>query len=146
MTLQIRSCTPHDFKAVFVLFQQLWPDLELDEDGLLKVYHRALASATQHLIVGIMKERVVGFCSLSVKNNFWKAGYIGNVDELVVDKDYRGRGIGKKLMRRIEEIVMQNQCTQIELDSSFHRKEAHFFYENIGFKSRAYLFTKPLGR
>jgi len=41
-------------------------------------------------------------------------------------------------------IARQNNCKQIELDSSFHRKEAHQFYESIGFKSRAYLFTKQL--
>ena len=62
----------------------------------------------------------------------------------MVDENYRGQGIGKKLISRIEEIAIGNQCKQIELDSAFHRKEAHHFYENIGFKSRAYLFTKPL--
>jgi glucosamine-phosphate N-acetyltransferase len=144
MTLQIRSCNPGDFTSIFVLFGQLWPDLKLDENALHSVYTRALSSGTQHLIVGVLNDRIVGFCSLSVKNNFWKAGCIGNVDELVVDKNHRGQGIGKKLMRRIEEIAISNQCKQIELDSAFHRKEAHLFYENIGFKSRAYLFTKPL--
>jgi GNAT superfamily N-acetyltransferase len=146
MTLKIRACTPHDFTSVFVLLGQLWPEKKLDEAALRAVYERALASDKQHLIVGIIKDRIVGFCSLSVKNNFWKAGYVGNVDELVVDKDHRGKGIGKKLMNRIEQIAVHNQCEQIELDSSFHRKEAHVFYENIGFKSRAYLFTKPLAK
>ncbi len=106
----------------------------------------ALSSVTQHLIVGVQEDRIVGFCSLSLKNNFWKAGCIGNVDELVVDENYRGQGIGKKLINRIEEIAISNQCKQIELDSSFHRKEAHHFYESIGYKSRAYLFTKPLAK
>ena len=144
MKLQIRACTPDDFTSVFYLFRQLWPSLELDYHALYSVYERALSSVTQHLIVGEVEDRIVGFCSLSLKNNFWKAGYIGNVDELVVDENYRGQGIGKMLMNRIEEIAISKHCKQIELDSSFHRKEAHHFYENIGFKSRAYLFTKPL--
>ena len=144
MKLQIRGCTPDDFTSVFKLFGQLWPSLELDYHALYAVYERALSSVTQHLIVGVMEDRIVGFCSLSLKNNFWKAGCIGNVDELIVDENFRGRGIGKKLISRIEEIAISKQCKQIELDSAFHRKEAHHFYENLGFKSRAYLFTKPL--
>ena len=144
MTLLIRSCEPDDFRSIFDLFKQLWPSLELDYAALYAVYERALSSATQQLIVGVQEDRIVGFCSLTLKNNFWKAGRIGNVDELVVDENYRGQGIGKKLISRIEEIATTNQCKQIELDSSFHRKEAHRFYERIGYKSRAYLFTKPL--
>jgi len=146
MTLQIRSCQLSDFTSIFNLFKQLWPSLEMDYHALYAVYERALSSATQHLIVGVQEDRIVGFCSLSLKNNFWKAGCIGNVDELVVDESYRGQGIGKKLINRIEEIAISNQCNQIELDSSFHRKEAHHFYESIGYKSRAYLFTKPLAK
>ena len=144
MTLQIRACKLDDFTSIFNLFKQLWPSLELDYLRFIQFMSARFPSVTQHLIVGVQEDRIVGFCSLSLKNNFWKAGCIGNVDELVVDENYRGQGIGKKLMNRIEEIAISNQCKQIELDSSFHRKEAHHFYESIGFKSRAYLFTKPL--
>jgi len=127
-----------------MLLKQLWPDNEFDATGLQLVFDRALASQNQKLIISILDNRVVGYCSLTIKNNLWQAGYMGNVDELVVDVNYRSRGIGKQLIERIEEIALQNNCKRIELDSSFHRKEAHRFYENIGFKSRAYLFTKPL--
>ena len=146
MTFQIRSCKLDNFTSVFDLFKQLWPSLELDYDALYAVYERALSSVTQHLIVGVQEDRIVGFCSLSLKNNFWKAGCIGNVDELVVDENYRGQGIGRKLINRIEEIAISNQCKQIELDSAFHRKEAHHFYKSLGYQSRAYLFTKPLAK
>src|SRR6187399_1856717 len=77
MTLQIRSCQLDDFNSVFDLFKQLWPSLELDYAALYAVYERALSSATQQLIVGVQEDRIVGFCSLSLKNNFWKAGCIG---------------------------------------------------------------------
>src|SRR6187455_3795678 len=110
MTLQIRSCKLDDFTSVFNLFGQLWPSLELDYHALYAVYERALSSVTQHLIVGVQEDRIVGFCSLSLKNNFWKAGCVGNVDELVVDEKYRGKGIGKMLMNRIEEIAINKHC------------------------------------
>jgi hypothetical protein len=32
----------------------------------------------------------------------------------------------------------------VELDSAFHRSQAHKFYQQEGFENRAYLFSKPL--
>ena len=72
MKFQIRSCNRDDFTSIFNLFKQLWPSLELDYAALYAVYERALSSVTQHLIVGVQEDRIVGFCSLSLKNNFWK--------------------------------------------------------------------------
>ena len=144
MTIKIRFCKREDFSEIVSLLRQLWPNKELDVNGLQVVFERALVSLNQKLTAAILDNRIVGYCSLTIKNNFWQAGYVGNVDELVVDHNYRSLGIGKKLMTNIEEIARQHHCKLIELDSSFHRKEAHQFYENIGFKSRAYLFTKSL--
>ena len=74
---------------------------------------------TQKLIVGIVDNHIAGFCSLTIKNNLKEAGNLGNVDELVVDVNYRQRGIGKILMNAIMQIAMENNCNRIELDSSF---------------------------
>jgi PhnO protein len=108
------------------------------------LYTSAILSQSQKLIVGYVDGRIVGFCSLSIKNNFWQAGKLGTVDELVVDVSYRGQGIGKQLMESITQIAIDNNCKRIELESSFYRTDAHRFYESIGFKSRAYWFTKIL--
>lgn len=38
-------------------------------------------------------------------------------------------------------------CATLESkDSAFHRRDAHRFYEQMGFERRAYLFSKELGR
>jgi hypothetical protein len=33
---------------------------------------------------------------------------------------------------------------RLELDSAFHRTNAHAFYDKLGFEKRAYLFTKEI--
>jgi ribosomal protein S18 acetylase RimI-like enzyme len=144
MKLMIRACERDDFQGILNLLKQLWPDLQMDNNAIKMVYNNARSSTNQKLIVGIMDNRIVGFCSLTIKNNLKQAGNLGNVDELVVDVKYRQRGIGKMLMDAITQVAMENSCNRIELDSSFHRHEAHKFYERIGFKCRAYLFTKEL--
>lgn len=35
-------------------------------------------------------------------------------------------------------------CKRIELDSGFHREQAHKMYEHIGFNKRAFLFSKEI--
>ncbi len=69
---------------------------------------------------------------------------MGHVDELVVDKQHRGKGLGKKLLDEIVKIALENNCKRIELDSAFHRKQADEFYKSYGFENRAFLFSKVL--
>ncbi len=144
MNLEIRICKQDDFPAIFKLLKTLWIDLDLKFETLQIVYRKAIISENQKLIVGIINNQIVGFCSLTIKNNLWQAGNLGHVDELVVDENIRGQGIGKKLIERITEIAQENSCKKIELDSAFHRRNAHSFYESIGYKNRAYLFSKTL--
>lgn len=140
---QIRHCTEADFEDVFELLKQLWPSKELSSTALRSVYERALAEH-QHYICAVDANRIVGFCSLTVKNSLWQGGYMAHVDELVVDEHYRGRGIGRALLAEAIRAAQRGGCSRIELDSAFHRTGAHEFYEAQGFENRAYLFSRPL--
>ncbi|MGV0108046.1 GNAT family N-acetyltransferase [Nostoc sp. DSM 114160] len=52
---------------------------------------------------------------------------------LVVDKDYRHSGIGRFLMQQIEQWASLAGCDSVLLRSNTKRKEAHLFYEKIGY-------------
>lgn len=141
---QIRDCCDTDFDQILVLLNQLWPSKELDRTALRSVYARALRAEAQHCICAVEDDRVIGFCSLILKNNLWQAGYLAHIDELIVDEQHRGRGIGRSLLSTIIEMAVKNGCSRTELDSAFHRTDAHKFYETEGFENRAYLFSKVL--
>jgi GNAT superfamily N-acetyltransferase len=140
----IRLCRNEDFDDVSVLLRQLWPEKTPDKDALRLVYDRALASDVQEYICATVDEKIIGFGSLSVKNNLWQEGFLGHVDELVVDKEYRGRGIGTQLLEHVISLARRKGCLRIELDTAFHREEAHQFYERHGFENRGYIFSKML--
>ena len=142
--LNIRAAEYDDFENIFPLLEQLWPDLELDFEALFDIYKKGVDSESQRLIVGIIDNKIIGFCSLTIKNNLWQAGNLGHVDELVIDKNCRGKGYGKTLIDRITKIAKDLKCKRIELDSAFHRKNAHRFYESIGYENRAFLFSRTL--
>jgi ribosomal protein S18 acetylase RimI-like enzyme len=142
--VQVRRCGAADFEDVLALLRQLWPGTALDRDALRAVFDRAIASDAQDYLCAVEGERVIGFASLTVKNNLWQAGHLGHVDELVVDEAHRGRGVGTLLLNELIAVARQRGCRRIELDSAFHREEAHRFYVRQGFESRAYLFSKSL--
>ncbi|MBN3891839.1 MAG: GNAT family N-acetyltransferase [Nostoc sp. JL31] len=52
---------------------------------------------------------------------------------LVVDKDYRHSGIGRFLMHQIEQWASLAGCDSVLLRSNIKRKEAHLFYDKIGY-------------
>ena len=141
---EIRRCQPHDFDSLVVLLEQLWPDKELDIPSIKRVLDRALASKSQIHLCAVADNKLVGFVSLTIKNNLWQAGNLGHIDELVVTRECRGRGLGTQLLDAIVAQAREGGCSRVELDSAFHRKEAHRFYQQHEFENRAYLFSRKL--
>ena len=142
--IQIRLCRAEDFEAVVPLLCQLWPGKPLDTLALRVVFDKALASDAQIYLCVTEGSRVIGFGSLTFKNNLWHEGSVGNVDELVVDEKCRGKGVGAKLLASLIDLARERGCRRVELDSAHHRKEAHRFYERQGFENRACLFSRIL--
>jgi len=142
--IQIRESKTEDFDSIVVLLRQLWPGKPVDPNSLRKVYGRALVSDRQVYICAIFDHQVVGFGSLTIKSNLWSEAYVGYVDEMVVDEAHRDRGIGTQILDHLISWARERGCNRIELDSAFHRKDAHAFYERRGFQSRAYLYSKLL--
>ncbi len=141
---QIRKCLNSDFEQVTSLLVQLWPKKVQNLSKLRGIYERALIATNQRYFVAVESGLIVGFVSLSLKNSLWEAGPLANIDEMVVDEEHRGEGIGSALMEHVIDTARKLGCGRIELDSAFHRTDAHAFYEKKGFEQRAYLFTMQL--
>jgi GNAT superfamily N-acetyltransferase len=141
---QIRKCVSADFQQIATLLVQLWPQKVQNLAKLRGAFDRALASTTQRYFCAVEDGEIVGFASLSMKYSLWQEALLANLDELVVDEAQRGQGIGGALLDYIVDVARKTGCSRIELDSAFHRTEAHEFYERRGFEKRAFLFTMAL--
>ncbi len=142
--MNIRKAKIEDFEQVYALLPQLWPATKLDKRRLRIAFTRSINSKYQKYLCAVDKAVVVGFCSLSIRNSLWQQGFIAHIDEIIVDEMHRGRGIGTELIKKALKIAINAGCTRVELDSAFHRKQAHGFYDRLGFENRAYLFSKVL--
>jgi glucosamine-phosphate N-acetyltransferase len=144
VVLNIRPCSMDDFDAVARLLRQLWPERHLDVDSLRTVFGQAITSDPQVFLCVVSGQGVIGFASLSVRNSLWQEGKLGHVDELVVDAEHRNRGVGTRLLEHLVALARQRGCRRMELDSAFHRKDSHQFYERHGFENGAFHFSKTL--
>jgi len=140
----IRKATKKDFEKVYPLFEQLWPNKELDKDALRIVFHRGVDSNADELWCMDYCNELVGFCAYAIVNNLWQAGYIAYMYAMVVDEKHRGKGFGSMLIKASIKDSKDKGLKRMELDSAFHREKAHEFYIKLGFEKRAFLFSYPL--
>ena len=144
MDIKIRKATENDFDKVYPLFEQLWPNKELDKAALRIVFNRGINSNTDELLCLDYSGELIGFCAYAIVNNLWQAGYIAYMYAMVVDEKQRGKGFGTMLINESIKDSKDKGLKRLELDSAFHREKAHEFYVKLGFEKRAFLFSYPL--
>ena len=86
-----------------------------------------------HLIfVAIDDKKIVGSTTLFIEQKFiHDGGLVGHIEDVVVRKDYEGKGIGIKLVMSMLERAKEKNCYKTILDCKDDVKQ---FYERIGFK------------
>jgi len=67
------------------------------------------------------------------------------IPELVVGKEMRNSGIGKKLIHHCMILAKKKNCYRIRLESGNQRKESHEFYKNLGFEQSSLSFSINVG-
>ncbi|MCM4167971.1 Mycothiol acetyltransferase [Arenibacter antarcticus] len=80
------------------------------------------------------KDKLVGMalmCAYTVVS-----GYKGWVEDVVVDKAYRGQGIGRKLMEKLVDEGKRKGLSEILLFSADKRIEAIGLYKSLGFQQK----------
>ncbi|MEM9144006.1 MAG: GNAT family N-acetyltransferase [Bacteroidota bacterium] len=64
------------------------------------------------------------------------SGHKGWIEDVVVDQEYRGKGIGRKLMEELIAVGKQKGLTDILLFTGYHREAANALYQNLGFQKK----------
>ena len=81
---------------------------------------------------------IIGLCYLCVFPNLTHNGKsLGYIGHLIVDKNYRQKGIGKKLMQKAIEYSKKSNCYKVIIQSGIEREGAHKFYEKLGFDGKS---------
>ena len=82
------------------------------------------------------EEEIIAAVTLEERLEYIKNLKYYFISYLGVKKEYRRKGYGSKLFKKIEELVKENEIDYIELTSGNQRRIAHFFYKDKSFKIR----------
>jgi GNAT superfamily N-acetyltransferase len=142
MSVAIRRATEADLPRIVELLQQLTLDEPREDvaDPLPAPYRAAFAridgDPAQHLLVAERDGRVVGtLVVVLIPNLSHRAKPWAVAENVVVDGEARGRGVGEALLREATTIARRAGCFKLSLTSNKARSEAHRFYGRLGFRA-----------
>jgi ribosomal protein S18 acetylase RimI-like enzyme len=123
----IREYSSKDRKTVIELWQKCnltrpWNNPKLDIERKLKVN-------PELFLVGLLNGKVIA----TVMGGY--EGHRGWINYLAVKPDYQKRGLGRQIMKAIEEKLLAIGCPKINLMIRTDNPSAVSFYEKIGFKT-----------
>ena len=108
---------------------------DVDVESVKKQIEKLTNDKNQHIIIGYEYEKtrkIIGFVHAQMYESFYSDLGL-NILGLAVNPDSQGRGIGRKLMNKLEDYAVDNNISFIRLNSAMKREEAHNFYEHVGY-------------
>ncbi|GKX67412.1 GNAT family N-acetyltransferase [Inconstantimicrobium mannanitabidum] len=122
-----------DVNELLDLYKELTP-YENSIGKSTEIYKEILKDDKYLLLVAKDNDRIVGsalaICCMVLALD---GGRFLVIEDVIVKDGLRGKGIGKELMKAIDEFAIKNNCVYSIVVSSGHRKGAHKFYESVGF-------------
>ena len=131
MEIFIRKIEERDAPAVVALCKQLGYDLSVQQS--LDNIRAVLASKGHDAFVATDAEKVVGWIGLAQAIQI-ESPMCCEIRGLVVDDQYRNRGIGKLLVEKAKQWCRENGNKKLRLRCNMKRTEAHLFYQHLKFK------------
>ena len=140
--LSFRNATIDDLPHIVRMLADdfLGEQRERYEDPLPEGYVRAFeeidADPNQELIVAEKDGKVVGTLQLTFTPSIsFQGGKRATVESVRVDNDMRGAGLGREMMMWAIERARDAGCISMQLTTNAERKDAHRFYEALGFRA-----------
>ena len=143
----IRTVKLEDYEVVELLAKEVqkmhieWrPDIYTLESNMIpKEFFKPIVD-NKTMYVAEEDNKVKGFIMYTEKeynidNQVKRTTYA--IDAIAVDKQYRGQGIGTKLIDKIKEIAKDNNVDAIELQVNAKNIAAKAMYEKYGFSDKS---------
>jgi glucosamine-phosphate N-acetyltransferase len=131
--IEIREINEDDLENGFLeTLDFLRKASDLDKNKAKEILEKIKQNSNQIIQVAIDDKKIVGCITLLIEQKFiHDGGLVGHIEDVVVRKDYEGKGIGMKLVTSMLEYAKRKNCYKTILDCKDDVKQ---FYERIGFK------------
>jgi N-acetylglutamate synthase-like GNAT family acetyltransferase len=142
----IRKALVSDVQGIQILFQELTGSLISANDVLNRIQF-VQQSTLDSLFVYEDQKIIAGLLAFRIRENIEENSRFGEISVLVVQPEFRKKGIGKELMEYAEHLAHEQSCIGTWLVSGFGREEkAHTFYKSLGYETTGYRFVKHFGK
>jgi len=116
-------------------FGRLLPQLSQKAKSINKEALDEIISSNNTLLIAADHGNSKIVATLTIVFYRTPVGLRARIEDVVVDKDSRGKGIGEALIRYAIEKAKQRGCASVDLTSRPDRIQANRLYRKIGFKS-----------
>jgi predicted N-acetyltransferase YhbS len=136
----IRTAEPKDAADIEALATDFAVSFSVESEAFHRVFAELLTTPHTLLAVAEVDGQMVGYVLGFAHAAFYANGYVAWVEEIAVRSDFRGQGIGRLLMQRMEEWAEQRECKLVALAT----RRASAFYARLGYTPSAEYFRKLL--
>jgi ribosomal protein S18 acetylase RimI-like enzyme len=138
----VRAVESVDMQALADLITQLGYETRASEMEMR--VETILANKNYATFVAVSKGKVCGMVGTFTCYTYEHNSPSARILALVVSKEVRGRGVGQALIAAAEKDLAQRNIRRVAVNTSFERKEAHEFYEKLGYTKNGFRLVKEL--
>ena len=120
--MKIRELENADFRQVIEIWKKSFNN-NFDKE----INSTYLTDPSSITLVSVDSNTITGVASLHIIKKLTRT--LGLIEDVAVNENYRGKGIGKKLVEKLIGIASEKSCDKTVLNSSEKNSE---FYEKIG--------------
>jgi GNAT superfamily N-acetyltransferase len=140
MTLSFRKATIDDLPKIIAMLADdaLGQSREIVRASPAEPYVAAFAAikadVNQFLAVAERDGEIVGTLQLSfIPSLSHRGAWRGQIEAVRVASSQRGTGLGQEMLKWAIEKCRERSCRMVQLTSDKSRKDAHRFYDRLGF-------------
>ncbi|MCR4949058.1 MAG: GNAT family N-acetyltransferase [Treponema sp.] len=134
--MELRELNENDLESLIKLYEQLdGANGDFTAEDARKIWKDEIEGDKKIKYFGAVENgKVISTCYCLIIPNLTRLGSsIAFIENVVTDNEYRGQGLGRRVMEMAIEFARKNNCYKVILQSASFRKEAHQFYKNLGF-------------
>lgn len=130
--VEIRKVEKQDLDFVYKAICELENE-ELDFKVFKEIFNENISNPNNLYLIAENETEGLGFISFHTQNLLHHCGRVGEIQEFFINKNHRGKGIGRQLIEKIMQYANQNNLKSIEVTTNRRRVENVLIYENLGF-------------
>jgi len=134
--IKIRDIVESDIDNGFLeSLDNLRATSNLNKETAKEILKKIIANPNHIIQIAEIDGKIVGSTTLLIEQKFiHEGGKVGHIEDVVVSKEFEGRGIGMKLVVSLLEKAKMINCYKTILDC---KEDLIPFYERIGFKKES---------